>query len=218
VSARAAILGCLICTLAACSSAPLREILQPSPGRPALTSGLDQYEDGQFGEAARNFQAALEKGLTDREKADAHKHLAFIQCSWGNERLCREEFRRALGAQPDLTLSPAEAGHPAWGPVFASLKPVPLASLAVGLRQYEDGDYAESAKNLQNALNAGLSGKDGARAHKHLAFIHCVSNRERQCREEFRRALAEDPGLELAPAEAGHPVWGPVFRAVKAGH
>jgi len=26
-----------------------------------------------------------------------------------------------------------------------------------------------------------------------------------------------DPGLELAPAEAGHPVWGPIFRSLKAG-
>jgi hypothetical protein len=35
------------------------------------------------------------------------------------------------------------------------------------------------------------------------------------CREEFRKALTMDPSLELSPAEAGHPVWGPVFRSLK---
>ena len=48
------------------------------------------------------------------------------------------------------------------------------------------------------------------------AFIHCAAGRQAQCREEFRRALEIDPQLELTPAEAGHPGWGPVFRSVKA--
>jgi hypothetical protein len=60
-----------------------------------------------------------------------------------------------------------------------------------------------------------LSDKERANAHKHLAFIHCAAQRERQCREEFRRALDADPALELDAAEAGHPVWGPIFRSVK---
>jgi hypothetical protein len=59
--------------------------------------------------------------------------------------------------------------------------------------------------------------KQRANAHKHLAFIHCSWNQERECRDEFRKALAVDPTLELAPAEAGHPVWGPIFRSLKAG-
>ena len=59
--------------------------------------------------------------------------------------------------------------------------------------------------------------KERADAHKYLAFIHCSSNRERQCRDEFRKALAVDPALELAPAERGHPVWGPIFRSLKWG-
>src|SRR5204862_280639 len=75
----------------------------------------------------------------------------------------------------------------------------------------------ESAKNLQSALDKGLGDRDKVAAYKHLAFIHCVSGRERQCRDEFRKALAVDPTMDLAPAEAGHPIWGPIFRAVKAG-
>lgn len=90
-------------------------------------------------------------------------------------------------------------------------------ALASGLRQYEDGNYADAAKQLQSAIAQGLTSADRVKAHKHLAFIHCISDRAAACREEFRKALAIDPGLELAAAEAGHPSWGPVFHAVKAG-
>jgi hypothetical protein len=33
----------------------------------------------------------------------------------------RMEFQRALRVDPRTDLDPAEAGHPAWGPVFRSL-------------------------------------------------------------------------------------------------
>jgi hypothetical protein len=62
-----------------------------------------------------------------------------------------------------------------------------------------------------------LTAADRATTHKHLAFIHCTAGRERACRDEFRKALAADPALDLAPAEAGHPVWGPIFRSLKGG-
>lgn len=88
--------------------------------------------------------------------------------------------------------------------------------LSAGVTKYEDGDYKGSAKDLQTALDEGLAKPDQVKAHKYLAFIHCVSGRERQCRDEFRKALEIDPGFELKPAEAGHPIWGPVFRNVKA--
>jgi Tfp pilus assembly protein PilF len=90
-------------------------------------------------------------------------------------------------------------------------------TLSVGLKQYEEGQYEQSLKSLQSAIQQGLSERDRLTAHKHVAFIHCASGRERQCREEFRKALAIDPGMDLAPEERGHPVWGPVFRSVKAG-
>lgn len=209
------IIAALAAALSACSTAPLRDLIQPSKGSTTLATGLRQYDDGEYAEAARNLQAALDLGLSDRERASAHKHLAFIHCASARERACREEFRKALSVDPELELSPAEAGHPVWGPIFASLKagPVPLK---VALQQYEAGDYEASAKSFQGAIREGLSDKELANAHKHLAFIHCAANRERQCRDEFRKALSADPALELEPAEASHPVWGPVFRAVKA--
>lgn len=91
------------------------------------------------------------------------------------------------------------------------------AALSTGLKQYEDGRYAEALKNLQSAIQQGLGNDDRITAHKHVAFIHCISNRQRQCRDEFRKALSVDPTMELAPAEKDHPGWGPVFESVKAG-
>ncbi|MGE5640746.1 MAG: TssQ family T6SS-associated lipoprotein [Clostridia bacterium] len=91
------------------------------------------------------------------------------------------------------------------------------ASLDAGVKQYEDGDYADSAKSLNAALEQGLSDRQQVRARKYLAFISCASNRIAACREEFRKALAIDPSFELAAAESGHPIWGPVFRQVKSG-
>lgn len=89
--------------------------------------------------------------------------------------------------------------------------------LARGIRQYEEGRYGEAARLIESSLRQGLPQADQVRAHKYLAFIHCVSGREARCRESFNAALAIDPSFELAAAEAGHPIWGPVFRSVKAG-
>lgn len=89
--------------------------------------------------------------------------------------------------------------------------------LSTGIKNYEDGNYKTAAKSLLSALESGLTfDSDTVQAHKYLAFIHCLSNREKQCRDEFRKALEKDNKFDLGPAEAGHPIWGPVFRAVKA--
>lgn len=87
--------------------------------------------------------------------------------------------------------------------------------LATGIQKYEDGKYAEAVSRLNAALAEGLSASEEVTAHKYLAFIHCVSRREKQCRGEFRKALDKDPAFQLEAAEAGHPIWGPVFRSIK---
>ena len=119
---------------------------------------------------------------------------------------------------------PHEAQRPK-EPAAAPSAPPPRVStsskgepdLNKGIRSYEDGEYKTSAKQLQAALDLGLDAKrDQAKAHKYLAFINCVSGREKSCRDEFRKALDADPKFDLEPAEAGHPVWGPVLRSVKA--
>ena len=90
------------------------------------------------------------------------------------------------------------------------------ADLTTGLRLYENGNYTDSMKYLQSALDQGLTKSGQLQAHKHLAFIHCASGRQIPCRNEFRKALTIDPSFDLTPAEAGHPLWGPVFAKEKA--
>ena len=89
-------------------------------------------------------------------------------------------------------------------------------NLSSGIRAYEDGDYDASTRLLEDALAAGLLlSSDKVSAHKYLAFMHCAQARKVACRNEFRKALDLNPRFDLAPAEAGHPAWGPVFRALK---
>jgi hypothetical protein len=93
----------------------------------------------------------------------------------------------------------------------------PEHKLYKGVENYEEGNYIASVEALNNVLQTKLANKeDKVSAYKYLAFIHCVSGREKLCYESFRRALVLKPSFELTPAEAGHPVWGPVFRSAKA--
>ncbi|MCC7548203.1 MAG: TssQ family T6SS-associated lipoprotein [Burkholderiales bacterium] len=89
------------------------------------------------------------------------------------------------------------------------------AALDRGIREYDDGEYRVSARTIQGALDAGLTTRSQARAHKYLAFMRCIAGEQPACREHFRLAFKADPRLELAPEESGHPIWDPVYRSVK---
>ena len=89
--------------------------------------------------------------------------------------------------------------------------------LTAGIRAYEDGDYSKSARFLNAALAGGLMlNYDQVAAHKYLGFIYCAQARKPACEDAFRKALTLDPKLELTPAEAGHPMWGPTFYTIKS--
>jgi Tfp pilus assembly protein PilF len=86
-----------------------------------------------------------------------------------------------------------------------------------GLRAYDEAQYDEAERELKRALATGLaSAKDRANANKHLAFIYCTSSRASACEDAFRAATKADPEFILTRAEAGHPLWGPVYRRVMA--
>jgi tetratricopeptide (TPR) repeat protein len=92
------------------------------------------------------------------------------------------------------------------------------ATLAAGVREFEEGNYTQAQRLLQQSLNEGLPNRTSqARAHKYLAFTYCVTERSAQCRQEFGNALNADPKFALSAAEAGHPTWGPVYRSVAKG-
>jgi Tfp pilus assembly protein PilF len=89
-------------------------------------------------------------------------------------------------------------------------------ALLAGLRAYEDAQYATAEQQLRAALGVGLAApKDRAAAHKILAFIYCTSERRRECEAEFRLARESDPAFALSRSEAGHPLWGPVYKRLE---
>ncbi len=86
-------------------------------------------------------------------------------------------------------------------------------ALLAGLRSYDDAQYVEAEKHLNDALSVGLaSGKDRAAVQKYLAFIYCTSRREALCEAAFKAARAAFPAFVLSKSEAGHPIWGPVYK------
>ena len=88
-------------------------------------------------------------------------------------------------------------------------------ALLAGIRAYDDGQYAQAEKALRRALSEGLaSPRDRATAHKLLAFISCTSDRPADCEKQFRDARAADASFALSRSEAGHPLWGPVYKSL----
>ena len=125
-------------------------------------------------------------------------------------------------AAPSCPVLPAPAPAPVCAPppvvsvVELIARPAEKALLA-GLRAYEDGQYKVAEQRLTQALKAGLAAPlDQAAAHKTLAFVYCSSQRAKLCEAAFRSARAADPAFDLSKSEAGHPVWGPVWKRVAA--
>ncbi len=128
ITSRAVMLAfCGALLLSACSTSIVRDTgldkLAPRKAEQDLSAGIRAYEDGNYKSALRHLQSALDEGLILKsDKVVAHKYLAFVHCAHGRDMQCREEFRRALALDPKFELDPTEAGHPAWGPTFRSVK------------------------------------------------------------------------------------------------
>ena len=94
------------------------------PAERALLAGLKAYDDAQYDPADRLFREALAAGLVSpRDRAEAHKRLAFIQCAAGRLVDCETEFKLARQSDRTFALDKTEAGHPVWGPVYKKLQP-----------------------------------------------------------------------------------------------
>jgi hypothetical protein len=201
-----------------------------------LASGLKLYETGDYDAAQKNLQASLDHGLLEkRDQALARKHLAFIYCVTTRETQCANEFRLAFEIDPAFALTPAEDGHPIWGPVYRTVRaqliaereaalgkprqPLPKAEqmLADGLVKYEAGDFPEALKLLDGSFKEGLKQKnDQVRALKYSAFCQCLLSHYSVCRSQFLRIYDIDSDFDLTPAEAGHPSWTKTFAGAKA--
>jgi Tfp pilus assembly protein PilF len=107
--------------LAGCAVEPssgLTDVMQ-RPAERALLNGLRAYDDAQYADAERELNRALAVGLSSpKDRAVAHKHLAFIYCTTSRVSACEDAFRAARKADPEFVLTRAESGHPQWGPVY----------------------------------------------------------------------------------------------------
>jgi hypothetical protein len=93
------------------------------PAEKALLAGIRAYDDALYPEAEKQFRLALGAGLASpKDRATAHKHLAFIACTSNRIAECEAAFTAARQADPGFTLSKSEAGHPQWGPVYKRLQ------------------------------------------------------------------------------------------------
>ena len=231
--------------LASCAEMPTK----PAPAAPQITEdmlrgrateqlaqGIRQYEAGEFDNAVKTLAASLEHGLLSKVDASrARKYLAFSHCVSGRDAPCRAEFRKAFEINPEFALTPAEDGHPTWGPVYRSVRTQLIAereaavkkplialdkaeqALQDGLVKYDAGDYPESQRLLESAVKLGLKDKaDQVKALKHIAFTQCLADKWTLCRGTFVKIYDVDPGFDLAPAEAGHPSWTKTFAQAKA--
>lgn len=116
-------------------------------------------------------------------------------------------------------MPPADAPKPVVAPQITeqTLRARAQEQLAAGLKLYDAGDFDGALKSFSASLDHGLLDRvDQSRARKYLAFIHCVGSREQQCAAEFRKAFEINPAFVLTAAEDGHPIWGPVYRTVRA--
>ena len=228
-----------------------QESAPPKPAAPQITEsqlreranaqlqqGVTQYQAGEYENALKTLTASLDHGLLAKpDQSRARKLIAFIHCVSGRENLCRDEFRKAFEINPEFALTPAEDGHPIWGPIYRDVRTqliaereaaqarsrpfIPLAKaeqmLADGVVKYDAGDYDAALKLLEGAQKEGLKEKaDQVRAMKHIAFSLCLKEKFRDCRAAFVKIYDVDPAFDLTPAEAGHPSWTRTFAAAKA--
>lgn len=117
-----ACLALALASLAGCAapapSAGLAEVIE-RPAERALLTGMRAYDDAQYPQAERALTTAIGAGLTSaKDRANAHKLLAFIYCTSSRPTECEASFRAARAADPAFALSRSEIGHPAWGPVY----------------------------------------------------------------------------------------------------
>ena len=127
MSSRTAAFGIatLLALLTACAQPPvappavgLLDVAE-RPAERALLAGMRAYEDAQYPQAEKQLQAALQGNLVSpRDRAAAHKLLAFIFCTSNRMTDCEVQFRAARVADAGFALSKSEAGHPLWGPVY----------------------------------------------------------------------------------------------------
>ena len=198
-----------------------------------LADGLKRYDAGSFEDAKTSFLLAVDSGaLTTAQQLNARKHMAFIYALQNRESSAREEFEKAFAIDSKFELTPAEAGHPKWGPIYRQMKadaatrrtswfapapPTPSERMFnEAIVAYDAGDYAKAVQLFANIQKESIATPERIKVHKQTAFSYCLLQKRALCSGEFTKILKLQPNFELSAAEAGHPSWGATFRKAQA--
>ena len=108
----------LLLGIAGCKTSPTE-----TPARATLDGARAAYDAGDYGRTIALLSRApdLDRADVDTQVA-AHKLLAFSYCVTNRITQCRNEFSKILDLNPRFDLSPAEKGHPIWGPAFEAAR------------------------------------------------------------------------------------------------
>jgi hypothetical protein len=102
-------------------------------------------------------------------------------------------------------------------PELQPARPKPEQLLAEGSELYEKGDYKAAIRKLVTVRDSAevtpLTKQSSLRL---LAFSYCVTSQRALCKNQFSTLLAIAPEFQLSRGEAGHPLWGPVFKEAKS--
>jgi hypothetical protein len=141
-----------------------------------------------------------------------------------NTPVAAETKSAATGAPTKTANETAPSNATASAPIVKAAEPVvpavvkPEQLYAEGKDLYEKGDYRGAIRKLTSARDASddvLLIKQNSL--KYLAFSYCVTSQRPLCKAQFSSLLKLTPNFELSRGEAGHPLWGPVFKEAKAG-
>ncbi|ALM85927.1 TssQ family T6SS-associated lipoprotein [Bordetella sp. N] len=116
----------LLAALAACST-PSTSVTQSAAPTQAALDQLQQVRDaygaGKYGEVIRTVATSNELAAAPPVVlTEALKLQAFSYCVSNYQKLCEDDFTRILAIDPSFELTPAEQGHPKWGPAYRGAK------------------------------------------------------------------------------------------------
>ncbi|KVR35903.1 type VI secretion protein [Burkholderia ubonensis] len=116
-------LGLVLLGMSGCSSTSSSTSPTQSAARAAVDSARAAYTAGDYGRTIAILGRAREIDGADVDtQVAAHKLLAFSYCVTNRVATCRAEFSKILDLNPRFELSPAEKGHPIWGPAFETAR------------------------------------------------------------------------------------------------
>ncbi|KVD37959.1 TssQ family T6SS-associated lipoprotein [Burkholderia ubonensis] len=118
-----ACLGLVLLGMSGCSSTSTSTSPTQSAARAVVDSARAAYAAGDYGRTIAILGRAREIDGADVDtQVAAHKLLAFSYCVTNRVATCRAEFSKILDLNPRFELSPAEKGHPIWGPAFETAR------------------------------------------------------------------------------------------------